>query len=384
MSRPQLTIIQAGSPPPAAVPFAEKLADHQAILQGFLDTHVTRNHSENTLEFDQRFLTGWFQGFMLPDATCPGGERQLLLWEAMQPVVGRQHIIGFSKGLVETGLKPSTIQRYLGSLRRFFEYVLEYPYIPSSEIQSIVAKYGRIEQPVLEYDYPVHVLDQDNEGFVLTGEQLFDFYDFVRIHYRSQNQKKYPASRTYAMIVVAGESGLRADEICHLDALPPHRDLFYEQNCLQTRYGKAAKGSGKRVRKTIFTPFAQDTLRYYETHIRPAFPNSHTNAALFLTESGERITYKDAWYHLSVVVKAGRKAGLELPARMGWHSLRKSFATNFMEQYPEQVWLLMEMLGHLNPSTLHHYVKHTRAYYDQSLNRIAQHLMKHASIQGES
>jgi site-specific recombinase XerD len=228
------------------------------------------------------------------------------------------------------------------------------------------------------------VLDQDDEGFVLTGEQLFDFYDFVRVHYRSQNQKKYPASRTYTMIVVAGESGLRADEICHLDALPPHRDLFYEQNCLQTRYGKAAKGSGKRVRKTIFTPFAQDTLRYYETYIRPAFPNAHTNAALFLTESGERITYKDAWYHLSVVVKAARKAGLGLPARMGWHSLRKSFATNFMEHYPEQVWHLMEMLGHLNPSTLHHYVKHTRAYYDQSLNRIAQNLMKQTSAQGES
>src|SRR5712664_2596510 len=110
MSRPQLTVIQAGSPPPAAVPFAEKLVDHQAVLQGFL----------------------------LPDATCPGGERQLLLWEAMQPVVGRQHIIGFSKGLIETGLKPSAIQRYLGSLRRFFEYILEYPYIPGSEIQSIV------------------------------------------------------------------------------------------------------------------------------------------------------------------------------------------------------------------------------------------------------
>jgi site-specific recombinase XerD len=65
---------------------------------------------------------------------------------------------------------------------------------------------------------------------------------------------------------------------------------------------------------------------------------------------------------------------------MGWHSLRKSFATNFMEQYPEQVWLLMEMLGHLNPSTLHRYVKHSRAYYDQSLNHIAQQLMKHAKI----
>jgi len=32
--------------------------------------------------------------------------------------------------------------------------------------------------------------------------------------------------------------------------------------------------SGKRVRKTIFTPFAQATVRVYEAQIRPAFPNA--------------------------------------------------------------------------------------------------------------
>ncbi len=111
-------------------------------------------------------------------------------------------------------------------------------------------------------------------------------------------------------------------------------------------------------------------MRAYEEHIRPHFPNAKTNPSLFLTESGDRITYKDAWRSLSTIAKAARKAGIELPPKFSWHSLRKSFATNFMERHPDQVWLLMDMMGHLNPGTLHRYVRHSRAYYDQAMNAI--------------
>ena len=101
----------------------------------------------------------------------------------MEPAQGRQRVVAFSKGLVDAGLKPRTVQGYLGFLRRLFQYVLEYPYIPGPQVHLIVSKYGRIEQPVLEYDYPVHVLDQEEEGFVLTGDRLLQFYDFVRMEY---------------------------------------------------------------------------------------------------------------------------------------------------------------------------------------------------------
>ncbi len=370
MTRPQLALVHNVEGVSASAPFSQLLADHHAILQGYLDTHITRNHSDRTVESERRFLLGWFESFMMQDDHHPDGERQLFVWEAMVPVLGRQRIVGFSKGLVDAGLKPRTVQGYLGFLRRLFQYVLEFPYIPGTQVQSIVSKYGRLEQPVLEYDYPVHTLDQEDEGFVLTGEQLLGFYDFVRLEYIGHNQKKLPASRDYAMTVVAAESGLRADEIRHLDAIGPHRDLFYEHNCIQTRHGKGSKGSGKRVRKTIFTPFAQDTMRVYEERIRPNFPNAKTNAALFLTESGERISYKAMWHNLHVIGEEARKAGLEVPPKLSWHSLRKSFATNFMEQHPDRPWVLMDLMGHLNPSTLHRYVKHSRAYYDQAIEDI--------------
>jgi hypothetical protein len=181
MNRPQLVIVSRTQRSPLAPLPSELLADHHAILQGYLDTHVTRNHSEKTIEDERRFLTGWFENFVVEDERYPNGERQLLLWEAMAPITGRQRIVAFSKGLVESGLRPRTVQGYLGSLRRLFLYVLEYPYISGDKVQSIYEKYGRIEQPVLEYDYPVHVLDQEEEDFPLTGAQLIQFYDFVRL-----------------------------------------------------------------------------------------------------------------------------------------------------------------------------------------------------------
>src|SRR5258708_36024539 len=158
MSRPQFVLVSSVEAVPQPNPFAEMLADHQALLQSYLDTHITRNHSSTTIEHERRFLTGWFEGFSMPDEDHPDHRRQLLLWEAMAPVAGRERIRTFSKGLVLSLYSPSTVRTYLGYLRRLFEYILEYPYIPGNEVQSIVAKYVRIDQPVLESNYPAHVL----------------------------------------------------------------------------------------------------------------------------------------------------------------------------------------------------------------------------------
>lgn len=375
MNQPQLVLIRGNLFTPSLIPFAEKLADHQAILQGFLDTHITRNHSERTIQHESNFLKGWFEDQIVEDSSHPQGQRQLFIWEAMSPVTGRERIQAYSKMLLcewDRVLKAQTVTTYLGSLRRLFEYILEFPYIPGTHGQSIIAKYGRLDQPVLEFDYPAHILDHETEDFALTGKRLNEFVEFVRRQYVGSLQKKLPALRDYAMIVIACTSGLRADEIRHLDALGSHRDLFYEENCLQTRYGKAAKGSGKRVRKTLFTKSAQAVLKVYEERVRPQFPRSQSNPALFLSEQGNRISYGAMQHNINQIAVAATRAGIHLPPSFGWHSLRKSFATEFMERSPEKMWTLMHWLGHLNPSTMYRYVIPSQEYYELALETYAQ------------
>jgi len=81
------------------------------------------------------------------------------------------------------------------------------------------------------------------------------------------------------------------------------------------------------------------------------------------------------WHALHSITVSARAAGFDLPPKMGWHSLRKSFATNFTEQHPDQIWVLMDMLGHISPSVVHRYVKHSRAYYDQAIDRVIEGLL---------
>src|SRR2546421_11971818 len=116
-------------------------------------------------------------------------------------------------------------------------------------------------------------------------------------------------------------------------------------------------------------------MRVYEEKIRPAFPNAKTNPALFLTEEGNRVQYRGMWRSLASVAKAARKAGLDIPVKFSWHSLRKPFATNYMEQPPDRVWVLMDMMGHINPSTLYRYVKHSRAYYERAIDDFYEELI---------
>jgi integrase len=297
----------------------------------------------------------------------------------MEPVVGRERIVAFSKGLIKAELEVGTVTTYMGSLRRLFGYVLAFPYIPKivgagsnngAPPPSIVAKYGPIEQPVLEYDYPHHVIDPEEEGLTLTGEKLVEFYNFVRFEYIGKKPKKLAVSRDYTAIVIAGEGGLRVDELRHLDAFGARQDLFFEGGRIQTRFGKAAKGSGKRVRKTIFTPFAQATVHAYLRDIRPHFPNANSDPALFLSNKGSRISYGAMWSNLQGIAAAAREAGFVFPSRFGHHSLRKSFATNFLQQNPDQFWVLMDMMGHMDPSTLYRYLKYSRSHYDRIQDQI--------------
>src|SRR6266542_6912264 len=100
MSRPQLVLVSRVEAVPQPMPFAEMRADHQALLQSYLDTHITRNHSESTIEHERLFLTGWFEGFLVPDENHPDHQRPFMLWEAMTPIAGRERVRAFSKGLV--------------------------------------------------------------------------------------------------------------------------------------------------------------------------------------------------------------------------------------------------------------------------------------------
>ena len=112
--------------------------------------------------------------------------------------------------------------------------------------------YGPIEQPVSEFDCPSHSFDGEQRGIPLDPERLYDFYGVLQQKYvipLGHTEHRHIRARNYSIAVLAGESGLRADELAHLEI---SKDLLFESKKLQTRWAKATHGSGKRTRPTLY------------------------------------------------------------------------------------------------------------------------------------
>ena len=337
-----------------------KLGDHERLLQGYLDTHLTRNHAVGTLRNEAAFLHRWF-------ASHGTRERPLFVWEAMEPIRGRERVVAYSKQLrVERGRAGSTVGGYLGILRRLFEFVLAWPYLPDAGNVTVHHRYGPIEQPVLIYDYPQHVWGGRREDAPLIRAELHAFYDLARKGIAAA-RRPATAARTYTMVVLAAESGLRIHELVTLDI---KRDLLFGSGRLQTRFGKAAKGSGPRVRQTLFTPFAQATVRHYLDNVRPSFRRWSVATMLFLSEAGNALSTGGSAHHLRHLAARARTSGLRVPPRFGWHSLRRSFATLYAEEHQGSESTLLDMLGHENLSSLHRYIHHSRGYHDKAIDDV--------------
>jgi integrase len=150
---------------------------------------------------------------------------------------------------------------------------------------------------------------------------------------------------------------MRSVEVINLDALGDNRDIFYDKKIIQTRYGKGHNTSGPQTRLIDLTDRAAITLKQYERGVRPQFRNHEIEPALFLSLRGKRVSYSTLRNSFALLVEAARKHGVNLPPKLTIHDLRASFATNYLEANPEQFWELMELLGHVSPSSTRLYIR---------------------------
>ena len=339
----------------------EAARHHDQLLSAYLQSHVLRNHSPRTVTKVKGFLKSWFK-------THGKTGTDLYTWEAMAVITGRRRIADYGQALVDSGLTSGTIRDYLVTLRGYFEFVLSHPYIidHNEAAHSIRDLYCQIEQPITEYEIPVHSFGADfNKGLPLDPESLYKFFKLVNQHYLKEKFSHIRA-RNYAMIVLAGETGLRAEEIAHLEI----KDLFFEPHKVQTRFAKSSRGSGKRARQTLFPPFARDTLRFYLTKHRVHIQGSDNTDILFPSKQGTLIVASSMQLFLKEMVAVVNRHGFPVQAHMSWHWFRRIFATRFIETFPDQLPVLISLLGHTSPNTVHRYIHHSKAWMDKRIQTV--------------
>ena len=334
------------------------LADHYQLIDGYIRSHKVRNLAESTINKEEHFLRSFFEEH-------GPGHRPLYTWEVMHPLTGRKIVVDYGNVLVESEISTHTIRSYLGILRRYFAYILEHPliFINAHEAIRISDKYGvLLNQPVSEFDMPRFVYAGEAAGIPFDPERLYEFYAVVRTNYLSSGYLPIRC-RNYAMAVLAGETGLRVDELLHLEV---DKDIFFESKKIQTRHAKAAKGSGKRCRVTLFPPLARDTLRYYLRVARPQFTTCKAGL-LFPSKSGGPLSYANVQTALKEMGSIARKSGFPVMEHLSWHWFRRFFATRFVERFPNKISALVELLGHMSPNTVHRYIRHSEAWMDTQI-----------------
>lgn len=351
------------------VPFetGQELQHHNQLLDGFFQSQIIRNHSVRTIAKNKHFLTSWFKIY--------GSGRTLYTWEAMKPIDGRQLIVQYGKDLIKAELANQTIRTYLGVLRSYFDYVSDHPFVFTTDNKPIRigSLYGAIEQPVSEYDIPQHSMDTSckRRGIPIDPATLYDFYSVVRKHYLIGS---YPhvRARNYTLVVLAGESGLRAEELQNLEI---KKDLFFESKKLQTRYAKGYSGSGKRARTTLFTPIARDTVKFYLKHHRPHLVKDISNDYLFpSTEKTKKafIDYQVMCAFLKEMILIANKNNFYVANHLSWHWFRRLFATRFIETHPTELPVLISLMGHRSFGTVHAYIQHSQAWMDKKIQEIVE------------
>jgi site-specific recombinase XerD len=340
--------------------FEQKKRDHHYLITQYIGSHHIRNHSIATILKEKRFLESWFKIYS-----------PLFSWEAMTPIYGRERIVEYANTLIDADVSHKTMRSNIGTLSRFFSFILEHPHVKrDEEFVRIELLYGPISQPVSEYDIPKHSYDGEQLGIPMDPDELLDFFHCLRSNYLldTDSVSANIRGRYYTMAIIAGLCGFRVDELIHLDL---NRDVFFKSCKIQTRFAKGTRGSGKRSRITLFPPLARDTLKYYINQYRPKIFVGESEL-LFPNSNGDPLSYSSVNNALNEMISVTQKRKFKIANHMSWHWFRRMFATRFIEQHPHQLSVLVQLLGHTSPNTVHKYIRHSEAWMDKKILKALQ------------
>ncbi len=226
-------------------------------------------------------------------------------------------ITAFIEYSYDLGMKRSSIERRIASIRSFFTFLYNRGYIEKNPAV-------RIGYPKKESRLPKFLhLNQIEE---LLNFELATFIDF----------------RDRAVLETFYSTGARVAELCAADV----SDVDFELKRLKV----TGKGSEDRV--VFITDGTAELLRGYFSERMRKF--GALVDPLFVNNRGGRITVRGVY---DIVVKRARAAGIL--ERVSPHTLRHSFATELLDRGAD-IRAVQEMLGHKHLSTTQIYTHTTK------------------------
>ncbi|OHD64828.1 MAG: hypothetical protein A2176_10965 [Spirochaetes bacterium RBG_13_51_14] len=279
-----------------------------------------KNSSENTLEAYGKDLRQFYR-FLCGDFGAEVRERyevHAAVHNDDIPVasIASDDIIAFIEYSYDSGLKRSSIERRIASMKSFFNFLFNRGYIERN--------------PGIKIGYPKKESRLPKFLHVNQIEAVLDF-----------DLKSFIDYRDRAILETFYSTGARVSELCSADIA----DLDFDSRRLKVM------GKGAEERIVFLTGGTCGLLRRYLAERKRKF--GLVSDPLFVNNRGGRITVRGMH---GIVVKRAHAAGLL--DRVSPHTLRHSFATELMDRGAD-IRAVQEMLGHKHLSTTQVYTHTT-------------------------
>lgn len=183
--------------------------------------------------------------------------------------------------------------------------------------------------------------------------------------------------RNYAIIQVLLQTGMRLDECSHLSL----EDIEFGERSgrVTIRYGK-----GNKARTVPLNASARQALAEYVAPrfgcdptikaVALAWPRSRSNtkpSLLWLSQKGGYLTTSAMRQMIDAVVRDATARGL-VPSKASAHTLRHTFARNYLAEYPGDVVGLATLLGHTSLDTTRIYSQPTVELLTKRVEQLSQ------------
>lgn len=266
--------------------------------------------------------------------------RQWLLWlhegeEVSLAEVQKPELIAFRKYLIhEKNQKPATVNRRVQTLRSFFQFLVKEGEIKSNPAESLryVRRSSRKRPKSLKRKEVLNIL-------------------------RAANQSAHGmAPRNVAIVQLMLQTGLRVGEVAALKS---------EDILIRDRSGRVTvrEGKGGKAREIPLNSAARRALSQYLENL-----NGHTkdsNSHLFKSKRGTGLSVRGLQNMILTLV---REAGLDGKG-ISAHTLRHTFATNYLNSNPGKLTALASLMGHESLDTTAVYTQPSEEDLAEDLER---------------
>ena len=284
--------------------------DH--IIRSFLDSlYIEKGLSQNTVSSYKNDISSFLSWL---------NKKQI----NYQQVSGK-NINEFISNLFNSGLKSSSINRKISSIKHFYLFLSKKKIIKYSPVDEI-------ETPKQEKYLPISMSEDEVERLL-----------------SSPNSNRIIERRDKAMIEILYATGMRISELVNLKLT----DVDFNRSVLKV-FGK---GSKERL-----VPYGEKAAEALDIYLRDRKRSDSKN--VFLSNRGSQITRGAFWQRIKIYIKREN-----LKSSISPHTLRHAFATHLLNRGAD-LRSVQILLGHSDLST-------TQIYTHIAKQRLGEILKKH-------